>query len=118
MRGLEPGRRAALENAWRRAREWCLAAGEAAWRLAGEYRAATAHWRWEDQLGLAAVLIGLVLLVPALVLQSLFGALVGAVVIAPGILLFWGGVALFIYARIRGGGGGRGGGGFGGGRFR
>ena len=72
----------------------------AARRIAERYVAATAGWRWPDRMGLTGVAIGLILLVPALVLQILFGTLFGAIVIAPGIVLFWVGAALLVYGRF------------------
>ena len=72
----------------------------AAGRVAERYMAATAAWRWPDRVGLAAVSIGLILLAPALVLQILFGTIFGVMVISPGIILFWCGVALLIYGTI------------------
>ena len=73
----------------------------AAIRIAEGYMARTAGWDWPYRLGLAGVLIGLALLVPALVLQIIFGTIFGAVVIAPGIVLFWAGVALLAYGWFR-----------------
>ena len=64
------------------------------------YRARTARWRRTDRVGLAAAAIGLILLAPALVLQILFGTIFGTIVIVPGIVLFWGGVALLLYKRL------------------
>ena len=70
-------------------------------RMAGRYLAATVGWRWTDRAGVAGVALGLVMLAPAVVVQFLFGSVFGALVIAPGIVLFWGGVALIVYARFR-----------------
>ena len=64
------------------------------------YMAATVRWRWTDRIGLAGVAVGLVLLAPALVLQIIFGSVFGAIVITPGIVLFWVGVALLVYGRF------------------
>ena len=72
----------------------------AARRVAERYMAATAGWRWPNRYGLAGVIIGLILLAPALVLQILFGTIFGVMVISPGITLFWIGVALLIYGRF------------------
>ena len=72
----------------------------AARRVAERYMASTAGWRWSDRMGLAGVAIGLILLVPALVLQIFFGTAFGVVVISPGILVFWVGLALLIYGRF------------------
>ncbi len=74
---------------------------ERARRTVDRYKAATAEWRWADRAGVAGVAIGLLLLPPALLLQILFGTVFGVVVIAPGIVLFWVGVALIIYARFQ-----------------
>ncbi len=70
----------------------------AARRIAERYVAATADWRWPDRMGLAAVAIGLILVVPALVLQILFRA--GAAIALPVVVLFWSGVGLLIYGRF------------------
>ena len=72
----------------------------AARRVGAGYAARTARWRWPDRVGLAAVAIGLVLIVPALVLQISFGN--GAVVALPAVILFWSGVGLLIYGRFCG----------------
>ena len=69
----------------------------AARRIVERYKAVTVTWHWPNRMGLAGVAIGLVLLAPALVLQILFGSSFGAIVMAPGIVLFWFGVALLIY---------------------
>ena len=68
----------------------------AARRIVERYMAATVTWRWPNRMGLAGVAIGVILLAPALVLQAIFGA-GGAIVIAPGIVLFWGGVVFMVY---------------------
>ena len=65
-------------------------------RIVERYMAATVTWHWPNRMGLAGVAIGVILLAPALVLQAIFGA-GGAIVIAPGIVLFWAGVALLVY---------------------
>ena len=67
----------------------------------GRYMAATARWRWTDRMGVAGVLVGLAMLVPAIILQVIFGTVIGAVVIAPGIAVFWVGVGLVVYGRLR-----------------
>ena len=72
----------------------------AARRIGVRYVAATANWRWPNRLGLAGVAVGLVLLAPALVLQIIFGSVFGAIVITPGIVVFWVGVALLVYGRF------------------
>ncbi len=69
----------------------------AARRIVERYMAVTATWHWPNRMGLAGVAIGLVLLAPALVLQIIFGSSSGAIVMAPGIVLFWFGVALLIF---------------------
>ena len=79
----------------------------AARRIAGRYMAATADWRWPDRVGMAGVVIGLVLLAPALVFQILFGTAFGVMVIAPGITLFWCGIAFLVYGRFYGRGAAR-----------
>ena len=68
--------------------------------LGARYMAMTANWGWPDRVGMAGVAIGLVLLAPALVLQIIFGTPFGAIVIAPGIVLFWSGIALLVYGRF------------------
>ena len=72
----------------------------AARRIVARYMSRTAGWGWPDRLGLAGVSVGLVLLAPALVLQIIFGSVSGAIVIAPGIVVFWVGVALLVYGRF------------------
>ena len=72
----------------------------AARRIVARYMSRTAGWGWPDRLGLAGVAVGLVLLAPALVLQIIFGSVSGAIVIAPGIVVFWVGVALLVYGRF------------------
>ena len=67
-------------------------------RIYAGYMARTAHWGWPDRWGLAGVTIGLVLIVPALVLQIIFRS--GVVVAAPAVLIFWVGVFLLIYGRF------------------
>ncbi len=77
------------------------ASADAARRLVARYMAATGHWRWPNRVGVAAMVVGLLLLAPALVAQVLFGTVFGAMIVAPGIVVFWGGVALIVYARFR-----------------
>ena len=77
----------------------------AARRIARRYEASTAGWRWQDRYGLAGILIGLALLAPALVMQILFGTIFGVIVVSPGLVLFWAGVALLVYGRFNRGGG-------------
>ena len=74
----------------------------AARRIAGRYMAATADWRWPDRVGMAGVVVGLVLPVPALVFQILFGTAFGVMFITPGIMLFWCGIAFLVYGRFYG----------------
>ena len=69
-------------------------------RIGARYLARTANWRWPDRVGLAAVAIGLALIIPSLVLQISFGN--GAVVALPAVILFWSGVGLLIYGRFLG----------------
>ena len=69
-------------------------------RAVDNYMARTADWIWPNRVGLAGVAIGLILIVPAVILQALFGSVFGAIVIVPGLVLFWGGVALLIYGRF------------------
>ena len=70
----------------------------AAERLYARYMARTAHWGWPDRWGLAGVIVGLALVVPALALQIIFRY--GAPVAALGVVLFWIGVILLIYGRF------------------
>ena len=70
----------------------------AAERLYAGYMARTAHCGWPDRWGLAGVIIGLALVVPALALQIIFRY--GAPVAAVGVILFWIGVFLLIYGRF------------------
>ena len=83
---VEPRRRAAVIGAAR--------------RVVARYKSRTAGWGWPDRLGLAGVAVGLVLLAPALVLQIIFGSFFGSIVLVPGIVLFWVGVALLVYGRF------------------
>ena len=69
-------------------------------RIVARYMSRTAHWGWPDRVGLAGVIIGLALSVPAVVLQITFRN--GAAVAGPAVLIFWGGVALLIYGRFYG----------------
>ena len=69
-------------------------------RILAGYMSRTTYWDWPDRVGLAGVVIGIVLIVPAVVLQIIFRN--GAIVAGPAVLLFWGGVALLIYGRLRG----------------
>ena len=64
------------------------------------YRAVTVRWRWMNRMGLAGVVIGALLLVPALLLQIILGD-GGAIVMLPGIVLFWSGAALLVYGFLR-----------------
>ena len=67
-------------------------------RMVARYMDMSANWAWPDRVGLAAVAIGLILVVPALVLQILFRG--GVAIGLPAIILFWSGVALLIYGRF------------------
>ena len=69
-------------------------------RIVARYLSRTAHWGWPDRWGLAGVIVGLALIVPALVLQIIFRN--GAVVAGPAVLLFWVGIFLLIYGRFHG----------------
>ena len=69
-------------------------------RIVARYMSRTAHWGWPDRVGLAGVIIGLALSVPAVVLQIIFRN--GAAVAGPAVLIFWVGVALLIYGRFYG----------------
>lgn len=64
------------------------------------YMSRTAHWGWPDRVGLAGVATGVVLVVPAVVLQIIFRN--GVVVAAPACILFSVGVLLLIYGRSHG----------------
>ena len=77
----------------------------AAERIYARYMARTAHWGWPDRVGLAGVIVGAALVVPALVLQIVFRN--GAVVAVPAVIIFWCGVFLLIYGRFYGRGGKR-----------
>ena len=68
--------------------------------VVGWYTTKTAGWRWMNRAGLAAVIIGLVWLVPILVLRIIFGQIAAAIMV-PGILIFWAGIALLIYGMYR-----------------
>ena len=69
-------------------------------RIAARYMSRTANWGWPDRWGLAGVIVGLALIVPALVLQIIFRN--GATVAGPAVILFWVGIALLIYGRFHG----------------
>ena len=71
----------------------------AAERTYARYMERTAHWSWPDRWGLAGVVIGFALVIPALVLQIIFRN--GAVVAAPAVMIFWIGVVLLIYGRFQ-----------------
>ena len=75
-----------------------VAAIGAAERIYARYMARTAHWGWPDRWGLAGVVIGFALVVPALVLQIIFRN--GVVIAAPAVVIFWAGVFLLIYGRF------------------
>ncbi len=77
------------------------AANDAARRAVARYMSATGRWRRPNRLGLALSAIGLLLYPPALVVQILFGTAAAILVIAPGIALFWGGVALIVATGLR-----------------
>ncbi len=70
----------------------------AAERTYARYMSRTAHWGWPDRWGLAGVVIGFALVVPAVMLQIIFRN--GVVIAAPAVLLFWIGVFLLIYGRF------------------
>ena len=68
------------------------------------YTTRTAHWRWMNRIGLAAVIIGLAWLVPVLALRIIFGRIaldLAATIMVPGIIIFWAGVGLLIYGIYR-----------------
>ena len=69
-------------------------------RVVDDYKNRTAHWRWPDRMGLAGVAIGLLLLVPAVFMGILFGAIGGTLVMWPALVFFWGGAVLLIYGRF------------------
>ena len=62
----------------------------AAERIYARYMARTAHWAWPDRVGLAGVIVGAALVVPALAMQIIFRN--GAVVALPAVIIFWCGV--------------------------
>ena len=72
----------------------------AARRAAKRYLDATDRWRWTDRWGVAGVAVGLVMVAPAVAAQIIFGDPFGVLVVAPGLVLFWGGVVLLLYWRI------------------
>ncbi len=67
-------------------------------QIVARYMARTAHWGWPDRWGVAAVALGLILLVPMLALQIMFDSTLGVVLI--GVVLFWAGIGLLAYGRI------------------
>ena len=69
-------------------------------QVSARYMARTAHWGWPDRWGVAGVAIGLIFVVPALVLQIMFGSALGAPVASVGVILFWVGIGLLIYGRF------------------
>ncbi len=62
------------------------------------YMARTAHWGWPDRWGVAAVAVGLMLVVPMVVLQIMFDTTFGFVMV--GVILFWAGIGLLVYGRF------------------
>lgn len=72
--------------------------------LVGWYATKTVGWRWMNRTGLAAVIVGLVWLVPVLALRIIFGQIAAdtaAAIMVPGIVIFWSGIALLIYGIYR-----------------
>ena len=69
-------------------------------RVVARYMSRTAYWGWPDRVGLAGVIVGLALSVPAVVLQIIFRN--GGAVAGPAVILFWVGIALLIYGRFHG----------------
>ncbi len=64
-------------------------------RLTGRYMAKSAGWGWAFRYGVASTAIGLILILPMIIFQFLFGNTFGIAVLA--IVLFWSGIALIIY---------------------
>ena len=64
-------------------------------RVTARYMARSAGWGWTFRYGVAATVIGLILILPALVFQFLFGTTFGVIILA--ILVFCSGIALIIY---------------------
>ncbi len=69
-------------------------------RIVARYMSRTVHWGWPDRVGLAGVIVGVSLIVPAVVLQIIFRS--GAAVAGPAIILFCVGIFLLIYGRFYG----------------
>ena len=67
-------------------------------RMIARYMQMSTNWAWPDRVGLAAVAVGLILAVPAIVIQILFRG--GAAIALPAVILFWSGVGLLIYGRF------------------
>ncbi len=65
--------------------------------ISNEYMARTAHWRWPNRYGLAAVIVGLALAVPGAMLGLLFGTVLGSLVLISAVVLFWAGVVMLAY---------------------
>ena len=65
--------------------------------ISNGYMARTAHWRWPNRYGLAAVIVGLALSVPGAMLGLIFGTGLGRLVLISAVVLFWAGVALLVY---------------------
>ena len=68
-------------------------------RVIARYMARSANWGWPYRYGVASIIIGLILIVPTIILQFLFGNNFGVAVLA--IILFWSGIALIIYGWYR-----------------
>lgn len=64
-------------------------------RVTARYMARSAGWGWTFRYGVAATVIGLILILPALFLQFIFGTTFGVMILA--ILVFCSGIALIAY---------------------
>ena len=63
--------------------------------VTARYMARSAGWGWTFRYGVAATVIGLILILPALFLQFIFGTTFGVMILA--ILVFCSGIALIAY---------------------
>ena len=67
-------------------------------RLVDWYMNKTARWIWPNRVGLAAVAIGLISIVPTIILQIIFRTNFGLVILC--VISFWVGIGLLIYGVI------------------
>ena len=68
-------------------------------RVTARYMIRSANWGWFYRYGVASTIIGLILIVPAIILQFLFGNNFGIAILA--MLVFWSGIVLILYGWYR-----------------